>query len=280
MPTVELIHVSKTYGRGNKAVDDVSLSIQRRRVPGAGRALGLRQVHRAAHDRRARGGHRGAGQDRRPRGQRRGAQGPGHRHGVPELRALPAHVGLRQHGLRPAPAQARAPTRWTARCAGRPGRWGSTTYLAAQAARALGRRAAARRARARHGARPAGLPVRRAALEPRRQAARADARRDQAPAPARERHHGLRDARPDRGDDAGRPHRGPAQGAAPAGGGPVHALRAPGEPVRGRLHRQPADQLLLRHARRRRHDARERGHGHPVAGRRGRARSRRGGAAA
>jgi multiple sugar transport system ATP-binding protein len=27
MPTVELIHVSKTYGRGNRAVDDVSLSI-------------------------------------------------------------------------------------------------------------------------------------------------------------------------------------------------------------------------------------------------------------
>ena len=27
MPTVELIHMSKTYGRGNKAVDDVSLSI-------------------------------------------------------------------------------------------------------------------------------------------------------------------------------------------------------------------------------------------------------------
>ena len=28
MPTVELIHVSKTYGRGEKAVDDVSLSIE------------------------------------------------------------------------------------------------------------------------------------------------------------------------------------------------------------------------------------------------------------
>jgi len=28
MPTVELSHVSKTYGRGNKAVDDVSLSIE------------------------------------------------------------------------------------------------------------------------------------------------------------------------------------------------------------------------------------------------------------
>jgi multiple sugar transport system ATP-binding protein len=28
MPTVELIHVSKTYGRGNRAVDDVSLSIR------------------------------------------------------------------------------------------------------------------------------------------------------------------------------------------------------------------------------------------------------------
>ena len=28
MPTVELIHVSKAYGRGNRAVNDVSLSIE------------------------------------------------------------------------------------------------------------------------------------------------------------------------------------------------------------------------------------------------------------
>jgi len=32
--------------------------------------------------------------DRRPRRQRRAAQGPEHRHGVPKLRPLPAHVGL------------------------------------------------------------------------------------------------------------------------------------------------------------------------------------------
>ncbi len=42
---------------------------------------------------------------RRPRGQRRRAQGPRHRHGLPELRALPAHDGVRQHGLRAQAAQ-------------------------------------------------------------------------------------------------------------------------------------------------------------------------------
>src|ERR671921_271835 len=46
----------------------------------------------------------------------------------------------------------------------------------------------------------AGVPVRRAAVQPRRQAARADAGRDPPP-PARARGHGgLRHARPDRGD--------------------------------------------------------------------------------
>src|SRR3712207_8523808 len=29
------------------------------------------------------------------------AEGPGHRDGLPELRAVPAHVRRRQHGLRP-----------------------------------------------------------------------------------------------------------------------------------------------------------------------------------
>ena len=48
----------------------------------------------------------------------------------------------------------------------------------AQAARAVRRPAPARRHGPRHRARAAGLPVRRAAVQPRRQAARADARRD------------------------------------------------------------------------------------------------------
>ena len=55
---------------------------------------------------------------------------------------------------------------------------------------------------------PAGLPHGRTALEPRRQAPRADALRDR-PDPARPRgHHDLRHPRPDRGHDDGRPGRG------------------------------------------------------------------------
>ena len=56
-------------------------------------------------------------------------------------------------------------------------------------------------------ARPPGIPVRRAAFQSRRQAARADARRDQVAAPAPARDVGLCHARPDRSDDDGRPDR-------------------------------------------------------------------------
>ena len=54
----------------------------------------------AAHDRRPRGDLRRRDLHRRPGGQRRAAQGPRHRHGVPVLRALPAHDRRREHGLR------------------------------------------------------------------------------------------------------------------------------------------------------------------------------------
>ena len=79
---------------------------QGRRVHGARRALGLRQDDEPADDRRARGDHRGRAPHRRQGRQRRRPQGPRHRDGVPELRALPAHVGPRQPGLRPQAAQA------------------------------------------------------------------------------------------------------------------------------------------------------------------------------
>ena len=72
---------------------------RRRRVRRPRRPLRLRQVHAAADDRRARGDLRRRDQHRRPGGQRRDAQGPRHRHGVPELRALPAQDRRRQHGL-------------------------------------------------------------------------------------------------------------------------------------------------------------------------------------
>ena len=46
-------------------------------------------------------GDRGSDPDRRPGRQQRGAAGPRHRHGLPVLRALPAHEGLRQPRVRP-----------------------------------------------------------------------------------------------------------------------------------------------------------------------------------
>ena len=61
---------------------------------------------------------------------------------------------------------------------------------------------------------PAAVPVRRAALQPRRQAARRDAHRDQEAAPARRQDHRLRHPRPGRGDDARLAHRRHAPGRA------------------------------------------------------------------
>ena len=112
----------------------------------------------------------------------------------------------------------------------------------AQAAGALGRPAAARRHGPRDRARAGGVPDGRAALQPRREAARADARRDQE-APGRSRHDDdLRHARPGRGDDDGRPRRRDAQGRAAAGRRAAGALRPAREPLRRRLHRQPGDE--------------------------------------
>ena len=79
-------------------------------------------------------------------------------------------------------------------------------FLAAQAARALRRAAPARGHGARDRARARGVPLRRAAVEPGREAARADAPRDPEAAPRAEDHQHLRHPRPGRGDDARRPH--------------------------------------------------------------------------
>ena len=75
---------------------------------------------------------------------------------------------------------------------------------------ALRRPAPARGHGPRHRARSAGVLVRRAAVEPRRQAARADAHRDQGVASAPEDDDRLRHPRPDRGHDHGRQDRGHA----------------------------------------------------------------------
>ena len=95
---------------------------------------------------------------------------------------------------------------------------GIEQLLAAQAAPTLRRAAPACGRRPRHRARAEGLPVRRAAVQPRRQIARADARRDQQVASAVGDDLHLRDARSDRSHDDGHPHRGDEGRVAPPSG--------------------------------------------------------------
>ena len=119
----------------------------------------------------------------------------------------PHMTRLRQHGLRAEAARMPRRRRSSSACVGRRAMLGIERVSAAQAARAFRRPAAARRAGPRAGARATGLLARRAALEPGRQAARADARRDQPAAPATGNHLRLCHPRSGRGDDDGRPHR-------------------------------------------------------------------------
>ena len=112
----------------------------------------------------------------------------------------------------------------------------------AQAARTLGRPAAARGDGSRDRAPAPGLPDGRAALEPGREAPRPAARRDPSAAAQARRDHDLRHARPGRGDDDGRPRRGHERWPPAAGRHTAGALRQPAERVRRRLHRLTVDQ--------------------------------------
>ena len=115
-------------------------------------------------------------------------------------------------------------------------------YLERYPARAVGRAAPARRDGTRDRARPEGVPVRRAAVEPRRQAARGDARGDQGAAPAAQDDDRLRHARPGRGDDDGRPHRRHARRRDRADRHAARALRPARQPVRRAIHRFAGDE--------------------------------------
>ncbi len=129
--------------------------------------------------------HRGQHPDRRPGRHAPGAQGPGHRDGVPELRAVPAHDRRGQHGLR---AEDLGDEQGRDAQAGRGGREDPRPHPVPrpQAEGALRWPAAAGGDGPRHRAEPAGVPDGRAAVQPRREAARADPHRDRgAAAPAR-----------------------------------------------------------------------------------------------
>ena len=102
---------------------------RRRRVHRHRRALGLRQEHAAAHGGRAGGDHRRRDRHRRARGQRPRAGRARHRDGVPELRAVPAHERVRQHGLRAEDRQGAAGRDRGARATRRPRSWSSGALL-------------------------------------------------------------------------------------------------------------------------------------------------------
>ena len=93
-------------------------------------------------------------------------------------------------------------------------------------------------------AQPRGVSDGRAAVEPRREAARADARRDRPVAAAPRHHHRLRHPRPDRGDDTGRPRRRAARRGRATDRHARGAVRAARQHLRRRVHRLAGDELL------------------------------------
>ena len=163
--------------------------------------------------------------------------------------ALYPHMDARQeHGLRA--QDARSPEERDRHAGPGGGAHPRPLRLAAQeAAHALRRAAPARRDGARHRPQSAGVPDGRAALEPRREAARGDARRDRAHPARPRRDDDLRHPRPDRGDDDGRSRRRDAKRVPPAGRRAEGALRAAAQPVRRRVHRLTGDEPRRRRGR-------------------------------
>ncbi len=186
-------------GAAVPVVKDVTFTIEPGTFLLPPRAVGVRQDDDAALRRRARAEQRRRHLARRQRAldrhRARVARQARHRHGVPELRDLAAHDGLRQCDL---PAAGRGFQ--AAEAGGAQTGDGGTRAGAARPSRtasghrAVGRSAAATRARSRPRSSPAAAAARRAAVEPRRQAARHHAQRAAEPA-AHPRHQcPLRDA--------------------------------------------------------------------------------------
>ena len=104
-PLVRFEGIAKRFG-STVAVDHVSLSHLRARVLRAARSVGLRQDHAVAHARRVRDAERRPHPARRHRHRGGPALSAAGQHDVPELCAVPASHGRRQHRVR---AQAGSP---------------------------------------------------------------------------------------------------------------------------------------------------------------------------
>ena len=100
MATVNLAHIRKHYGT-LEILHGLDLDIDDGEFLVLVGPSGCGKSTAAADGRRARDHHRAATCRSASARQRCCRRGPRHRHGVPELRALPAHDGGRQHGLRP-----------------------------------------------------------------------------------------------------------------------------------------------------------------------------------
>src|SRR5437016_93478 len=225
------------------------------RVPRLARSERLRQDHALEDDRRAGETDQRRRGDRRHRRQRPSAPRAEDRHGVPELRSLSTHDGGEEHRFS---AQGRGHPQGTDRREGAEGGFHVRHRAppAPQAAAALGRRAAAGGAGEGDGARALGIPPRRAALEPRRQAAHQRPRRGAAlPAPPGNHHH-LRHPRPGGGDGVGPSHRGDEQGEGAPARAAAGGLQRSGGHLRGWLPRLAADEFLRAQRRPRRVPAR------------------------
>ena len=210
MSSLQLRHVSKTYGNG-RVVADLDLQVDDGELfvlvgpSGCGKTTVLRMIAGLEDV------SRGDVVDGRRRHQRRRRRPARHRDGVPDVRPVPAHDRRREHRL-PAAAGPRA------RGVGEPtGARGRRPPPARRRARPASQ-PAVRRAAAAIGARPGARPRAAAAVdgrtdvEPRHPAPHRDPLgdlADPAPAPPDD---GVRDPRPGRGDVDGRPHRGDAPG--------------------------------------------------------------------
>ena len=201
MSGISLDEVTKVYPERRQGSRRALARDRRRRVLRPRRPVRLRQVDAAAHDRRARGRHDRRHLDRR---HRRHRPPPQERDiaMVFQNYALYPHMTVRENLAYGLKLQKLPKAEWQP--ARRRGREDARARRAArpQAVGALGRPAAARRDGPGDRARAEGVPDGRAALEPRREAARVDARRAREAARAARRDDRLRDARPGRGDDA------------------------------------------------------------------------------
>ena len=214
MAEIVLDDVTKRYPDGFEAVKDLNLDDRRRRVHDPRRPVGLREVDRAAHDRRARGHHRRRAADRRRGRQREGAASDRDIAMVFQNYALYPHMTVRDNmALRAEAREASEGRRSTAKVNEAAEILDLSQHLDRKPANLSGgqrQRVAMGRAIVRN---PKAFlmdePLSNLDAKLRVQM-RAEVSRIQH---RLEHHHGLRDPRPDRGHDARRPRRGHAAAA-------------------------------------------------------------------